>query len=286
MLIFISLSGNPLAIQKELTKYSLEANYRYSTSIHNMYGHYYDSLPISREDLILLRKDLASLKVDVLSVDKLLERGKPSLFSFDMDSTLIQEEVIDELARKKGVFELVAEVTREAMEGNLDFDSALRKRCSYLDGLNESIFEEIFQGLTPNDGVEQVLPLIQKEKGIIAIFSGGFVPVIERFAKKFSIDLYSANVLEMENGFTTGRVLGSIVNKNRKRDLLIEHRDTNKIPISQTVAVGDGSNDSLMIHEAGIGIGFHAKSGLKKEILNWIDFHSMLSLLFLFDLRD
>jgi len=117
-------------------------------------------------------------------------------------------------------------------------------------------------------------------------FSGGFVPVIEKFAKKYSVLHYSANQLEMENGFTTGKVLGTIVNKNRKKELLIEHRDNNQILNSQTVAVGDGSNDSLMLNEAGIGIGFHAKSGLKKDILNWIDHHSMLSLLFLYDLRD
>jgi phosphoserine phosphatase len=203
-----------------------------------------------------------------------------------MDSTLIKEEVIDELAREKGVYEQVAAVTKEAMEGNLDFDSALRKRCSHLVGMEENIFDYIFDRLTPNDGVEAVLPLIQKDKGMIAIFSGGFVPIIEKFAKKFSVTLFSANQLEMENGFTTGKVLGTIVNKNRKRDLLIQHREENKISISQTVAVGDGSNDSLMLNEAGIGIGFHAKSGLKKEILNWVDHHSMLSLLFLFDLRD
>lgn len=286
MLIFISSSGNPLAFKKELSTYFPEAQYRYSTSIHNLFGHYYDASLVSRENLVKLREELEILKTDVIYVDKLLERGNKSLFTFDMDSTLIKEEVIDELARKKGVFELVSQVTRDAMEGNLDFDSALRKRCSYLDGLSEIVFQEIFEGLTPNDGVEQVLPLIQKENGIIAIFSGGFVPVIEKFAKKFAIDLYFANTLEMLNGFTTGKVLGNIVNKNRKRDLLIEHRETNKIPVAQTVAVGDGSNDSLMLNEAGIGIGFHAKSGLKKEILNWVDYHSMLSLLFLFDLRD
>lgn len=287
MLIFISLSGNPLSIKNELGSFSKTLNYRYSSSIHSMYAHYFmNETKISREDLENIRKSLFHLKVDVLLVDKLLDRNLNSLFAFDMDSTLIKEEVIDEIARKKGVYERVAAVTREAMEGNLDFDSALRKRCSYLDGLSENIFQEIFERITPNDGVEQVLPLIQKEKGIIAIFSGGFLPVIEKFSKNFSVNLFSANELEIENGFTTGKVVGRIVNKNRKRELLIQHRDENKILVSQTVAVGDGSNDSLMLNEAGIGIGFHAKSGLKKEILNWVDHHSMLSLLFLFDLRD
>ncbi|MBP7283002.1 MAG: phosphoserine phosphatase SerB [Leptospiraceae bacterium] len=287
MLIFISSSGNPLSIKQELTSYSPPITYRYSSSIQNLYAHYYyTEKEVSRDDLVRLRENLAPLKIDVIYVNALIDRSKKSLFTFDMDSTLIKEEVIDELARKKGVYDLVSLVTKEAMEGNLDFDSALRKRCSFLDGLSENIFQEIFEKLTPSEGVEEVLPLIQKEKGIVAIFSGGFIPVIERFAKKFSIDLYSANSLEMVDGVTTGKILGNIVNKNRKRELLVHHREKNQIPISQTVAVGDGSNDSSMLNEAGIGIGFHAKSGLKKEILNWIDHHSMLSLLFLFDLRD
>lgn len=287
MLIFISLSGNPLPIKNQLNSLSINAIYRYSSSIENLYAHYYDTdILIGKPELNQIRDALFTLKIDVLSVEKLLDRNSNSLFAFDMDSTLIKEEVIDELAREKGVYEQVAAVTKEAMEGNLDFDSALRKRCSHLVGMEENIFDYIFDRLTPNDGVEAVLPLIQKDKGMIAIFSGGFVPIIEKFAKKFSVTLFSANQLEMENGFTTGKVLGTIVNKNRKRDLLIQHREENKISISQTVAVGDGSNDSLMLNEAGIGIGFHAKSGLKKEILNWVDHHSMLSLLFLFDLRD
>jgi phosphoserine phosphatase len=287
MLIFISLSGNPLPIKNQLNSLSINAIYRYSSSIENLYAHYYDTdILIGKPELNQIRDALFTLKIDVLSVEKLLDRNSNSLFAFDMDSTLIKEEVIDELAREKGVYEQVAAVTKEAMEGNLDFDSALRKRCSHLVGIEENIFDYIFDRLTPNDGVEAVLPLIQKDKGMIAIFSGGFVPIIEKFAKKFSVTLFSANQLEMENGFTTGKVLGTIVNKNRKRDLLIQHREENKISISQTVAVGDGSNDSLMLNEAGIGIGFHAKSGLKKEILNWVDHHSMLSLLFLFDLRD
>lgn len=287
MLIFISLSGNPLPIKNQLDSLCVNATYRYSSSIENLYAHYYDTdIPTEKPKLNQIRDAMHTLKIDVLSVEKLLDRNTKSLFAFDMDSTLIKEEVIDELAREKGVYEQVAAVTKEAMEGNLDFDSALRKRCSHLVGIQENVFQQIFDRLTPNDGVEAVLPLIQKDKGIIAIFSGGFIPIIEKFAKKFSVTLFSANQLEMENGFTTGKVLGTIVNKNRKRDLLIQHREENKVSISQTVAVGDGSNDSLMLNEAGIGIGFHAKSGLKKEILNWVDHHSMLSLLFLFDLRD
>jgi phosphoserine phosphatase len=287
MLIFITSSGNPLPMKEGLIPFSLNAKYRYSSSIETLYAHYFDTeIPIDRDSLIQIREKFFTQKVDVLSVDRLLDRRNKSLFAFDMDSTLIKEEVIDELARKKGVYDQVAAVTKEAMEGNLDFDSALRKRCSYLVGINENVFQEIFDHLTPNDGALEVLPLIQKDNGTIAIFSGGFVPVIEKFAKKFSISLFSANQLEMQNGFTTGKVIGTIVNKNRKKELLIQHREGNHISISQTVAVGDGSNDSLMLNEAGIGIGFHAKSGLKKEILNWVDHHSLLSLLFLFDLRD
>ncbi|HMV45585.1 MAG TPA: phosphoserine phosphatase SerB [Leptospiraceae bacterium] len=287
MLIFISPSGNPISIKNTVIKRFGEAKYLYSSSLHNIFAHYLDfPNKIERDDLIALRESLSSERIDVLWVEELLDRSSKSLFAFDMDSTLIKEEVIDELARRKGVYDLVASVTKEAMEGKLDFDSALRKRCSYLVGIGESVFEEIYQSITPNDGVVELIPWIQKYKGIVAIFSGGFVPVIEKFAKKYSVLHYSANQLEMENGFTTGKVLGTIVNKNRKKELLIEHRDNNQILNSQTVAVGDGSNDSLMLNEAGIGIGFHAKSGLKKDILNWIDHHSMLSLLFLYDLRD
>lgn len=287
MLLFISPSGNPIPIKNALSQFTGEAKYLFSSSLEKIFAHYFQlDRELSKDELIRLRESLFSEKIDAVQVNQLLQRSSKSLFAFDMDSTLIKEEVIDELARRNGVYEEVANVTKEAMEGKLDFDSALRKRCNYLKGIKDSAFDEIFRSITPNDGVVELLPWIQKYNGQIAIFSGGFVPVVEKFAKHFSISLYAANHLEIENGFTTGKVLGTIVNKNQKKELLIKYREENQVLISQTVAVGDGSNDSLMLNEAGIGIGFHAKSGLKKEILNWIDHHSMLSLLFLYDLRD
>lgn len=133
-----------------------------------------------------------------------------------------------------------------------------------------------------NTGVERLLKVLKENNTRTAVFSGGFTDILEMFQKQYGIDEVYANVLEKINGELSGNVLGEIVDKNKKLEYLKMIRDREKIHPYQVVAIGDGANDSLMLNEAGIGIGFHAKEGLKKQILNWIDFAPMDVLLFLF----
>lgn len=262
---------------------------RYGDTI-GLYWHLpegYNRIPVEnlRERITALRRILATLELDALFLRNLLPstRENNSLFVFDMDSTLIQEEVIDELARKNGRYEDVARVTAEAMQGGMAFEEALRKRLVYLEGLPESVYDVIYPELQPNDGVAEALRGLKEHyHSKIAVLSGGFAPFLERFSRDYSLDYFEANHLEVVSGVLTGNVVGRIVGKERKREALLELSKRFGISRERIVAVGDGANDALMLKEAGIGIGFHAKQGLKDQILNWIDFHSMEALLLLF----
>ncbi|EMO41813.1 phosphoserine phosphatase SerB [Leptospira noguchii serovar Autumnalis str. ZUN142] len=237
---------------------------------------------LERSELLQWRETFSKKGADLIQVNRLLDSKEKSFFAFDMDSTLIRQEVIDELARLAGVYEEVASVTKEAMEGNLDFHEALKKRCIHLKGLSNSIFTDLYPKLELNTGVERLLKVLKENNTRTAVFSGGFTDILEMFQKQYGIDEVYANVLEKINGELSGNVLGEIVDKNKKLEYLKMIRDREKIHPYQVVAIGDGANDSLMLNEAGIGIGFHAKEGLKKQILNWIDFAPMDVLLFLF----
>ncbi len=283
-LIFISNEKDFPILQKELPREIFDS-YLYGSLIKETLASYFE-FELNREELISLRKKLSVFKIDLILVEELIPRNQKTLFCFDMDSTLIQEEVIDELAREKKVFDEVAKVTKDAMEGGLDFNQALIKRVSFLNELDETVFEKVYSRLNPHHGVPETIDALKKRKSEIAIFSGGFTPILKKFSDQFGISIYHANFLEFENGFTTGKILGEIINKEKKKELLIQYKNQFQLDKKYTIAIGDGSNDAAMILEAGIGIGFHAKLGLKKEILNWIDFHPMTSLLFLFDRND
>ncbi len=243
----------------------------------------YSRLPedFLREKILTLRKKLDPYSCDVLYLDSLLNPDLPSLFVFDMDSTMIREEVIDELARLHGVYDLVSQVTQEAMEGGLGFEDSLKRRVKYLTGLSEDSWEFLYQNLNLNPGVAEVLSGLKSEyKAKRAVLSGGFLPILQRFSKEYDLDFIAANEMIVQSGKFTGEIRGSILGREKKRDLLVELSEKWKIPPHQVVAVGDGANDLLMLRQAGIGIGFHAKEGLKKNILNWIE-HSPLTALFL-----
>lgn len=236
---------------------------------------------ISREELVYLRRELQEFrKIDLIQISSFLKEG--ALFCFDMDSTLIREEVIDELARYAGVYEEVAHVTKEAMEGNLNFQEALQKRCHYLKGLPVSVFDELYFKLHPNHGVPELFKGLKRKNAKTAVFSGGFTDILERFKQEYSIDEIRANYLDRAGEKLLGTVSGTVVDKIIKRESLLELQSRFQIANENIVAVGDGANDQLMLEASGIGIGFHAKDGLKSNISNWIDFASMDVLLYLF----
>lgn len=236
---------------------------------------------LSSVDVLSIRRKLANLQIDLLAVENLLDSRMESLFVFDMDSTLIEQEVIDELARANQVYDKVAEITERAMQGELDFDAALRERCKLLAGVTEDIFEIVYNKITPSQGVDFFLKNIKTYPSRLAVFSGGFVPIVQRFANQYNFDEYRANVLEIEEGKLTGKVIGEIVNRQKKKEYLLAVQDKFQIPTSQVVAIGDGSNDTDMLLTAGVGVGFHPKEGLKKNISNWIEFSGMEAVLFL-----
>ena len=181
------------------------------------------------------------------------------LICFDMDSTLIETEVIDELAVRAGVGDEVKAITESAMRGEIDFAESFTRRVALLKGLDERVMEEIAVSLPVTEGVDRLMYVLKKYGYKIAILSGGFTYFGQYLQKKYGIDYVYANELEIVDGKLTGRYLGDIVDGKRKADLLRLIAQIEKVDIAQTIAVGDGANDLPMLGVAGLGIAFHAK---------------------------
>ena len=182
------------------------------------------------------------------------------LICFDMDSTLIQTECIDELAERNGVGDQVRAITESAMRGELDFKESFTRRVALLKGLDVSVMQEIAENLPITEGADRLMSVLKTYGYKIAILSGGFTYFGEYLRKRFGIDYVYANELEIgEDGKLTGRYVGEIVDGRRKADLLKLIAQTEHVNLAQTIAVGDGANDLPMLSEAGLGIAFHAK---------------------------
>ena len=187
------------------------------------------------------------------------------LICFDMDSTLIQAECIDELARRHGVYDKVAAITERAMRGEMDFKESFTERVALLKGLDVSAMQDIAENLPITEGTDRLMSVLKTCGYKIAILSGGFTFFGEYLQRRYGIDYVYANELEIgEDGKLTGRYVGEVVDGRRKADLLRLIAQTEKVNIAQTIAVGDGANDLPMLLEAGLGIAFHAKPRVKK----------------------
>ena len=187
------------------------------------------------------------------------------LICFDMDSTLIQAECIDELAKRAGVGDEVAAITESAMRGEIDFKESFTRRVALLKGLPVSVMKEIAENLPITEGTDRLMSVLKTCGYKIAILSGGFTYFGEYLQRRYGIDYMYANELEVdENGYLTGRYVGEIVDGRRKADLLKLIAQTEKVNLAQTIAVGDGANDLPMLLEAGLGIAFHAKPRVQK----------------------
>ena len=188
------------------------------------------------------------------------------LICFDMDSTLIQTECIDELARRHGVGDKVAAITERAMRGEIDFKESFTERVALLKGLDVSVMQDIADHLPITEGTDRLMSVLKTCGYKIAILSGGFTFFGEYLQRKYGIDYVYANELEVgEDGKLTGRFVGDIVDGRRKADLLKLIAQSEHVNLAQTIAVGDGANDLPMLLEAGLGIAFHAKPRVKKE---------------------
>lgn len=182
------------------------------------------------------------------------------LICFDMDSTLIQTECIDELAKRAGVGDKVSEITARAMHGEINFKESFKERVALLKGLDASVMKDIAENMPITEGTDRLMSVLKTCGYKIAILSGGFTYFGEYLRKKYGIDYVYANELEIgDDGKLTGRYVGDIVDGQRKAELLKLIAQVERVNLAQTIAVGDGANDLPMIGEAGLGIAFHAK---------------------------
>ena len=209
------------------------------------------------------------------------------LICFDMDSTLIQTEVIDELAIRAGVGDEVMAITESAMRGEIDFCESFKRRCALLKGLDEGVMREIAENLPITEGVDRLMYVLKRYGYKIAILSGGFTYFGEYLQKRYGIDYVYANELEIdENHKLTGRYVGEIVDGKRKAELLRLIAQVEKVDIAQTIAVGDGANDLPMLSMAGLGIAFHAKPRVKANAQQSISTIGLDGVLYFLGFKD
>ncbi|MDO6423959.1 phosphoserine phosphatase SerB [Saccharophagus degradans] len=241
-------------------------------------------------DISQLRADFADLasklNVDIAFQQDNMFRRTRRLVCFDMDSTLIEAEVIDELAKAAGVGDEVIAITEAAMRGELDFKESFTRRMALLKGLDVSVLESIAATLPITEGAEHLISSLRKLGYKTAILSGGFNYFGQYLQSKLGIDYVFANELEVVDGKVTGRVTGQIVDGARKAELLRELAAKEQISLEQVVAVGDGANDLPMLSIAGLGIAFRAKPLVKAEAKQAISTLGLDAILYLMGFRD
>ena len=217
--------------------------------------------------------------------DNIFRRNR-RLICFDMDSTLIKTEVIDELADRAGVGEQVRAITESAMRGEIDFTESFAQRVALLRGLDVSVMEEIARSLPIMEGADRLMSVLKMCGYKIAILSGGFTYFGNYLKQRFDVDYVYANELEIADGKLTGRYLGDVVDGKRKAELLKLIAQVEKIQLEQVIAVGDGANDLPMLNLAGLGIAFHAKPKVKESASQSISTIGLDGILYFLGFRD
>ena len=225
------------------------------------------SLNLNDEKLKIVQRELAEIAqnfgIDIAVEQSGLARRAKRIVLLDMDSTLIQQEVIDLLAEKCGVGKEVAAITESAMRGELDFVASLTTRVKLLAGADAQVIQSVKAGITLTPGARTLIRTLHKLGHKVGVVSGGFLDVIEPLLQELKIDFYRANKLEIVDGKLSGNLLGSIIDKSAKADALREFAAKEEVNLAQTIAIGDGANDLEMLEIAGLGIAFNAKPAVR-----------------------
>lgn len=236
-------------------------------------------------DKTILRANLAKVaranSIDIAVQDAGLDRRGIHLVVMDVDSTLIQDEVIDLLASKAGVAKEVSEITKNAMNGELDFEQSLRLRVSKLKGLTANQVHEVLDEIKLTPGAKTLCTTLNRLGFHIALVSGGFSQVVAPLAARMGVEHFKANELEIVDGFLTGQLVGPVIDRAGKASALREFAKLHDIPMSRTVAIGDGANDLDMLHEAALGIAFNAKPHVRDAADTSVNMPYLDSVLFL-----
>lgn len=236
-----------------------------------------------RADFLQIATDL---NVDIAFQEDSIFRRNRRLVVFDMDSTLIEAEVIDELAKEAGVGEQVSEITERAMRGELDFIESFTARVALLKGMDEAVLSKVADRLRMTEGAERLILTLKGLGYRTAILSGGFTYFARNLQARLGIDYVYANELEFENGRVTGRVVGQVVDGKRKAELLLDIAARENISREQVIAVGDGANDLPMLSQAGLGVAFRAKPLVKESARHAISTLGLDAILYLIGFRD
>lgn len=272
-LVVLAEQIRPIAIAKIanlIQKYNGNIDRVRRTSDHPIIALEFDiTAEFDEDSLKVLQREFAVISNE-FQIDIAVQRGglirrAKRVVLLDMDSTLIQQEVIDLLADKVGVGEQVSKITESAMRGDIDFTTSLKERVALLAGASEEIFTDVFESISLTPGALDLIKNLHKLGHKVGVVSGGFLNVIEPLLRDLRIDFYRANTLEVIDGKITGRLSGPIINREAKAEALVEFAKKEGVELNQTIAIGDGANDLGMIEIAGLGIAFNAKPKVKLQ---------------------
>jgi phosphoserine phosphatase len=249
------------------------------------------SLSLDEGDLKIIQRELAEIAqangIDIAVEQSGLTRRAKRIVLLDMDSTLIQQEVIDLIAEKFGVGDKVVAITDRAMRGEIDFSTSLKERVALLAGADISILNEVKDEITLTPGARTLIRTLHRLGHKVGVVSGGFLDVIEPLLSELNIDYYRANKLEVKEGKLTGAITGAIIDREAKANALRDFADNEGVGLAQTIAIGDGANDLGMLEIAGLGIAFNAKPAVRAVADSSINSPYLDSVLYLMGLtRD